>query len=143
MKRDEPEKIFYCKHLAFQTQFHQLGDQWFLGIKPEWFFSYDGYKRSYYATEKIIYLKKKERNKQVFDHLRAIAYLIKYDKPSDLFVQSYRYPFLSFGNLVSLDGAPRLDDKEWLSGESKEDREKYEAEVETTGDGDTPLHLDL
>jgi hypothetical protein len=53
MRSQEPDKIWYCKHLAFRTEFKRLSDQWYVLIKPEWFFSYDGYRRSFYNAEKV------------------------------------------------------------------------------------------
>ena len=47
MKDNKPDEILRCKHLAFRTQYKFFGDKWYLLIKPEWFFSYDGYKQSF------------------------------------------------------------------------------------------------
>ena len=121
MKKDKPKEIYYCKHLGFRTQYKCFGEQWYVVIKPEWFFSFDGYKRSFYGVERIKWLKRNENNKNVSNHLRFIAYFLKNDKQSDLFVTRTIYPFLSFGELVSFDSALDLDDKEWLPEKSKED----------------------
>ena len=44
-----------------------------------------------------------------------------------------------------MDGAPGLDDKEWLSGESKEEQERYDADTDAMDkeNGDASLLLDL
>ena len=47
MKDNKPDEILHCKHLAFRTQYKRYGNRWYLLIKPEWFFSYDGYHRSF------------------------------------------------------------------------------------------------
>ena len=113
MKKNRPHEISHCKHLAFRTQFKRFGKKWFLLIKPEWFFSYDGYKRSFFGPERISWLKRKEKNSQVFNQLRFIVHFLKHEKPSDLFIARYPYPFLSFGELLSFDSALALEDSAW------------------------------
>jgi len=100
MKNNKPDEILHCKHLAFRTQYKRFENKWHLLIKPEWFFSYDGYKRSLYGSERIDWLKRQESNSQVFNHLRFIVYFLTYDKPPELFVERRTYPFLSFGELL-------------------------------------------
>ena len=121
MKDNKPDEILRCKHLAFRTQYKRFGSKWYLLIKPEWFFSYDGYYRSFYGSKNIDWLKRHENNSQVFNHLRFIAHFLTYDKPLDLFVKRHTYPFLSFGKLLSLDFALALDDNDWNPPDTKEE----------------------
>jgi len=111
--RKDDGNVWYIKHLAFQTQFLFLDNQWFLLIKPDWFFSYDGYKPSFYLAEKVDWLKKQEKNIHVYNHLRFITHFLTHEEPSTLFNQVTPYPFLSFGNLVSFSSSPGLIDIEW------------------------------
>ena len=113
MKKTKPDEILHYKHLAFGTQYKRFGSKWYLLIKPEWFFSHDGYKRSYFAPEKIDWIKRQENNEQVYNHLRFIAYFLTQDKPPGFFVQWRPNPFFSFGELLSLDSAPALNDNDW------------------------------
>ena len=113
MKKKRPHEISHHKHLAFRTQFKRFGKKWFLLIKPEWFFSHDGYKRSFFGPERISWLKSKEKNSQVFNQLRFIVHFLKHEEPSDLFIERYSYPFLSFGELLSFDSALALEDSAW------------------------------
>jgi len=129
MKTKKPSEVFYCKHLAFTTQYKRFVDSWYLLIKPEWFFSYDGYKRSFYASDRIDWLKKQEDNSQVLNHLRFIVYFLTHDKPPELFVERRPYPFLSFGELVSFDSAPSLDDLEWNPAHPKDDEESRQIPI--------------
>ena len=122
MKRDSPHEILSCKHLSFLTQYKRFGDRWFVLIKPEWFISKDGYRKSFYMADSVNYLKRRERNEHVFNHLKAIVHIIKHDRPPDLFRSNYTYPFLSFGDLLNFDMELSLDDHEWLTGETKKDR---------------------
>lgn len=120
MKKNQPDEILHCKHLAFTTGYRCFGDHWYILIKPTWFFSFDGYRRSLYGADNIAWLKKKENEQAVFNHVRFITYFLKNEKPSDLFVQRHSYHFLSFGELISFDSAPVLDDNEWNRKDSKQ-----------------------
>ena len=122
MKRDSSHEILNCKHLSFSTQYKRFGERWFVLIKPEWFISRDGYRKSYYMADRVNYLKRKERNEPVFNHLKAITHIIKQDKPPDLFKNVYPYPFLAFGDLLNFDMELSIDDNEWLTGETQKDR---------------------
>lgn len=119
MKPQRPDEIWYCKHLAFQTEFKRFGPAWYVLIKPEWFFSYNGYKKYFHGPEKVEWLKRREANMHVFNHLRFIAHFLRYGKPPDFFVQRPEYPFLRFGELLSFDTAPLLVDQDWLGSESE------------------------
>lgn len=113
MKNNKPNEILHCKHFAFRTQYRRLGQDWYLTIVPDWFFSFDGYKRSFYAKDNLDWLKRHENDKSVYNHLRFITAFLKTEKPSDLFVKRHHYPFLSFGELITFDNAPPLNDDEW------------------------------
>jgi hypothetical protein len=129
MKKDKPTEILRCRHFAFGVQFKHIGDRWYVVIQPDWFFSYDGYKRSSYHEDDLDWIKRHENNGHVFNHVRFITYFLRVDKPS-LFDKTERRPyrFLSFGELVSFDSAPFLDDKAWNpSGEDEEEKEKPES----------------
>lgn len=130
MKTNKPEEIWYCKHLAFRTQYKYFGSRWYLLVKPEWFFSRDGYKRSYYNADKVDWLKKQEGNKQVAYHLSFIVHFLKYDRPPDLLTTTNTYPFLSFGDVIGFDSAPTLDDLTWNPPDIKAGDDKITGEDE-------------
>lgn len=119
MKNNKPNEILHCKHFAFRTQYRRLGQGWYLTIVPDWFFSFDGYKRSFYAKDNLDWLKRHENDKSVYNHLRFISAFLKTEKPSDLFVKRHHYPFLSFGELITFDNAPPLNDDGWNPKTSK------------------------
>ncbi len=126
-KRD-PTRVFNHKHLAFSRQFLCLDDVWFLAIRPEWFFSSDGYKKSRFADKNISWLKKHEWNKNVFTHLRFLVDFLTTEPQDDLFdsIPPEPYPFLRFDSLVCLPDLPALPDNKWLFGESVEKRKRIE-----------------
>jgi len=129
MKDNKPEEILRCRHFAFRTQYKIFGGKWYLLIEPDWFFSYDGYRRSAFGSENIAWLKRRENNSHVFNHLRFIVHFLKHDKPSGLFVERYPYPFLSFGELYSLGSAPALDDKDWNPPRTVEEKDSSQMDI--------------
>ena len=131
MKRDSPHEILSCKHLSFLIQYKRFGDRWFVLIKPEWFISRDGYRKSYYMAGSVDYFKRNEKNEHVFNHLKAIVHIIKHDKPPNLFRHVRTYPFLSFGDLLNFDMELSIDNNEWLTGESKKDRGRMKDSQDT------------
>jgi hypothetical protein len=50
MKNNKPDEILNCEHFAFRVRFKRFGTQWYVVIKPDWFFSYDGYHRSRFGA---------------------------------------------------------------------------------------------
>ncbi|MEQ8383917.1 MAG: hypothetical protein RH949_16310 [Coleofasciculus sp. A1-SPW-01] len=121
MKDNKPNEILYCKHFAFRTRYRRFGKKWYLVIIPDWFFSFDGYRRSFYAKDKLDWLKRHEHDKNIYNHLRFITAFLKNEKPSDLFIKRASYPFLKFGELITFDNAPSLDDDAWNPKTSKND----------------------
>ncbi len=113
MKKNNSNEIYHCKHLAFGTRYIAISGTWYLIIKPDWYFSRDGYNPWSYASERVDWLKKRENNSQVLNHLRFIVYFLKQEKPLELFKESHPYRFLSFGKLLEFDSTPSLDDDSW------------------------------
>ncbi len=125
-RKDEPDKVDFCKHLAFSAQFRRVSDNWYLIVKPDWHFSFDGYKRHFKSDDKVAWLKRQERNPHILNHLRFITHFLSYKEPPGLFDETYNYPFLTFGELQTFSNSPPLDDKLWLGHEEKEVREKLD-----------------
>lgn len=121
MKSTKPDEISYCKHFAFRTEYYFFGNQWYVSITPNWFFSYDGYKKSFYAKNKIDWLKKKENNRNVFNHVKFVAYFLKQNNQSYYCVKDHSNSFLSFGELVTFENSPILDDDSWRPKKLEED----------------------
>ncbi len=116
-KRDAPEEIYHCKHFAFRATFHVLSSTWYVSIRPEWFFSYNGYHRWFHGAERVDYLKRREKNQTVFNHVKFLAHFLGGGTHPDLFRTLPTYPFLTFGPLASVAGLPQLDDNLWRSAE--------------------------
>lgn len=129
MKNNKPDEILNCKHFAFRGQFKRFGNHWFLIMKPEWFFSFDGYNKNPFASKSVDWLKRKENNSQVLNHFRFLISFLKgeADKITTAMLPGFRndgppppqYPFLNFGEIAHFPNAPFLDDKDWNDKEEE------------------------
>jgi len=126
MQKKNPDKIFYCKHFAFRANFYLFDEQWYISINPEWFISFDGKKKSRFGFEQISFLKRNERNAQVYSHLRFIVYQLVTKKQETLFEQSFNYKFLLFRELLKEQIYPALQEKKWLKNENNKIKEDFE-----------------
>jgi hypothetical protein len=126
-KRDDPTSSLYYKHLAFSRNFTRINSEWYVQIKPEWYFSRDGYKKSRFGHEKVEWLKRNERNQSVFNHFRFIAYFLSSGAQQEMFDDSSEpYLFMSFGQVCSLYGSPSIRDDVWRLSESTEEQKRME-----------------
>jgi hypothetical protein len=132
MKNNKPDEILNCKHLAFRVQFKRMASRWFLAIEPDWFFSIDGYRKNPFSESNLEWLKRKETNGHVYNHLRFICYFLKHEPNTSIFEheQSYPYLFLNFGELKSFSNAPELPDALWLVKPSDSDKEELEDDLQ-------------
>ena len=127
MKSTKPDEILKCKHLAFEVQFRRVQDSWLAVIVPDWFFSFDGYRKHNFCAKDVKWLKQQEANYNVATHAEFIAYFLKDERSSENVPQTMNmfeteapkehkepYPFLTFGEYMTFDNAPLLQDKLWL-----------------------------
>lgn len=113
-KKGDPNQRAYCRHSAFRGYFLYLGNEWYLEITPTYHFTFDGYKEDMFHAERLKGIKRLERNPAVLGHLLMWAdYLSR--PMRDLF--SLEYPFLSFGDLVTVEAPIGLPDNVWYRAE--------------------------
>lgn len=114
----EKNKVFYCQHFAFSIDVKDFDNEWFLCINPTWTVSINGKQKSKVAHKTVKAMKGLERNRSVFNHLRFIAYELRF---VNLYTPAYR--FIDFHDLVTEQTNRVIDDAEWLRTESAEDAE--------------------
>lgn len=113
--KKDPSKILQQKHLSFTVQFIRLDGDWYMSITPSWFFSFGpGFRKSNFAFQNLSWIKRHETNQPVMNHFRFIATWLKSIDEETLFSADSHAVLLSFGNIVTLSGAPSLDDSKWL-----------------------------
>lgn len=129
LNRNDASKDFVLKHLAFGVDFVRDGSAWYVAITPDWYFSFgQDYRRSQFADEHLGWLKRHEGNGQVATHFRFfVAWLSALDK-DDLFTSRDMTPSISFGEALTLDGHPTLDEEQWrpLADQSVDDEETFQ-----------------
>lgn len=131
MRKKNPELLDAYTHFAFDSFFELINDQWFIAIQPDWFFSYDKYKKSRNSADKVKYKKKNESNKAVYDHFNFLSYFLRniHESQGNLFdqnVETLDKYYLKFTKVTYLDNAPNIDDKKWLIKEPIERKNVFE-----------------
>ncbi len=128
-KKKDANQRAYCRHSAFRGNFLRLDKQWYLEITPTYHFTCDGYRDDPFGEERLSGIKRLERNPAVLGHLLMWADILG---KGGLF--SNEYPFLNFGQLVSMDGDIGVPDDIWYNAEEAE-----EAQVLTTDENQLAL----
>ena len=113
--KKDASKVYLQKHLSFSVEFLSFDEKWFVAITPSWFFSYGmSFRKSGFSHDNLSWIKRQENNQQVMNHFRFIAAWLSAIDNTDLFSDPQRNDaFLSFGSILSLDGAPSLDESRW------------------------------
>ena len=113
-KKSDPNQRAYCRHSAFSGYFLRLENEWYLEITPTYHFTSDGYNEATFRAELVKGIKQLERNPAVIGHLLMWADYLK--KPIGNMFEA-EYPFLSFGELTTLEISIGLPDDIWYVGE--------------------------
>lgn len=115
--KKDASKVFMQKHLAFSVDFLCFDQDWLMSITPSWFFSYglNFEKANRYGHEYLSWIKRQENNRAVFNHFRFISAWLRAIDTEDLFSgEAKRVSFLSFGDEITQQGAPNLDESRWV-----------------------------
>lgn len=116
-KKSDPTKISYYRHCALSWQFIQIDDDWYCEIVPDYFFTRDGHRESFYASDLLRGIKKIERNPAVLQETRLWVSILR--RKEDLFDQTER--ILDFGDLVTFKVDQGIDDAAWKQVEGGSD----------------------
>lgn len=137
MKTYKPDEVLRHEHFGFRIPFKRFGATWYGVIVPEWYASYDGYHKDTFGNF-VEWKKRNENNQHVSSHARFIAYfLVEHlnSHPPTLFEAEFpsETSFLKFGDYISFDNAPALDDNAFLPSK-KGELSKPTSESETDDD---------
>ena len=105
----------YYRHSAFEGHFRRFEGIWYLEITPTYYFTYNGYDEDRYYEDKLMGIKRLERNDAVAGQLVMWAELP--GRGGDLFTQAY--PYLSFRPLPTLEIDAGIDDEAWRRHEDE------------------------
>lgn len=125
-------KVYNLKCLAFRSRFEYLDNQWFVSINPDWIFLWANLNVCSFGSDSIEWLKRKERNAQVFNHFN---FILKYLQPlaPSLIPQIRNYSLLTIGQIEKFEFAPIVPDDIWINLESDEAREKLNDRSDNVG----------
>lgn len=108
--KQAPERIAYCRHVAFLGRFLRFDDQWYLEITPTYLFTYNGKKVSRFHESLLSGIKQLERQNKT--HLAQVRLWAELLVPKEsLYDKDYR--FLRFGALRAFDVDFGIDDAAW------------------------------
>lgn len=111
---DDEGELWYAKHLSFETRFHHFQDTWYLAITPDWYWSFDGYFRTYSRIgDKRDWLKNREWNDIVRNHFRFLKEYLTRETKQFLADTREVYAYLSPTEETIVGPAPKLDDRLW------------------------------
>ncbi len=110
----------YCRHAAFKGHFLRSDNQWFLEITPTYHFTKNGVDDYLYRDETLKGIKRLERNPAVVGQLLMWADLLR--RPIKSLFEN-EYPFLSFGELETVDVVAGIPDNIWYAAEEDVERE--------------------
>lgn len=113
MKKNKPDEILTCKHLAFYVDFHLIESVWYMAITPTWYFSRDGYRPDGFAAKRISWLKAQENDQQVHTHFRFICHRIRDLQEGSLFDGKQQTILIQIGDAVSFPNHPHIPDQLW------------------------------
>jgi hypothetical protein len=107
-RKDDPERIAYYRHVAFERRFEQLDGRWYLRINPTYHYTSDGRELDPFREERLAGIKQRERNKAVGGTVVMFAALLT---DHGLFTRDY--PLLRFGELMRVSVEAGLPDELW------------------------------
>src|SRR5262245_8350751 len=104
------------KHLAFAVDFFETDNQWYMAIRPDWYFSTNpDYRRSPISDDLLKYIKGEEQNQDVEQHFRFLCSWLRMIEADDLLSFQHEGKVrLSFGDQAVFESHPYLEDKLWL-----------------------------
>lgn len=131
VNKNDPTQKTYCRHSAFKGYFLRLGNEWYLEISPTYHFTSDGYSKHKFRDELLQGIKRMDRNPAVLGQLLMWADYLS-QPTQNLF--SSEYPFLRFGELVTVESNISLPDDVWNNTEEED-------EAKILGETDNLLEL--
>lgn len=121
----DPSRMAYYRHAAFQHRFQRYDNKWFLEISPTYHFTRDGNRPALYYAERLSGIKRIERPPRILAQVLMWADLMS--QPPSLLDQTY--PYLTFGQLATVEVAAGIDDDSWLGQEDPSEADMLRQDV--------------
>ena len=114
-KKSDHTQMSYYRHSAFSGHFVRYATDWYLQITPNYLFTRDGERPSFYASALLSGIKRLENNQAVHGQVVMWAQVLTERSLFDT-----GPTFLDFSNLMQFELLAGLDDTVWLKHEDKE-----------------------
>ena len=141
-RRDDPDRIAFVRHHAFEPRFERLGDRWCMAVTPTYHFTRDGYRPLERAQTLLAGKKRLDKNSALWGQMHMWQYLFCGDGegPASLFdttvtPEPWRLAF-DRAPIVTLPAA--TPEAAWKRGRDETDSGSGEGEVVEDAEGDTP-----
>ena len=116
-KKLDHAQMSYYRHSAFEGRFIRYGSDWFLQITPNYHFTRDGERPSFYAPALLSGIKLLENNQAVHGQVVMWASFLTERSLFDTTL-----PFVEFRSLLQFELEVGLEDDNWLKREATDDR---------------------
>jgi hypothetical protein len=108
--------LYYYRHLAFETNFREFGEKYYLIITPTYVFKNRNLKFSKSQDEFLRKIKQEENNANLVRYVRCIAQLLSKTRDGDLFPN---YEMIKFCEEEKFNINVGLTDKLWLNNDPR------------------------
>jgi hypothetical protein len=114
-RRDAPDLKSYYRHAGLRWQFIEVEGEWFCELKPDYFFTSNGYRESPFADEKLAGIKRMDKQRAVLGETELWAGILQGDPTEDQLDIDVDMPkrILAFGQLVTFPVTLGIEDREW------------------------------
>lgn len=121
-RKSDHTQMSYYRHSAFEGKFVRYGTEWYLQVTPNYHFTRDGERLSFYAPDLLSGIKRLENNQAVHGQVVMWAQILTERSLFDTGPQ-----FLDFTSLLQFELDVGLNDNAWLKHEDKSKRAALEA----------------
>lgn len=145
-RRDDPDRIAFVRHHAFEPRFERLGDTWCMAVTPTYYFTRDGYRPLERARAQTLLAGKKrlDKNSALWGQMHMWQYLFCGEGGGEGSASLFDTPAIPEPWHLMFDRAPIVTlpaatpEAAWKRGRDETDSGSGEGEVVEDAEGDTP-----
>lgn len=114
-RRDDSGLKGYYRHAGLRWQFIEVDGDWYCELKPDYFFSSNGYRESPFADEKLAGIKRLDKQRAVLGETELWAGILGGDPAEDRLDVNVDEDqrILTFGDLVTFAVEYGIQDQDW------------------------------
>ncbi|MGQ4619844.1 hypothetical protein, partial [Nocardia sp. R7R-8] len=138
-RKDDPSRPQFYRHAALRAYFSLIDGRWYCEVRPDYYFSDDGYREFKFADKNLAKMKRIEKNQARLSETRMWASFLMGETTPDLFHEPPER-ILDFGEPISFALDRGITDKHWTAPASDSDGEADDrADLIDPGDTDDPI----